>query len=116
MAAKDAIGLRIFAEDDIDRSWFSRAACKGMDMFPKARSGPQEPERSQEGLDAEKKAICFALCPVRDECREFALRTREEHGVWGGMSAEERRLEIRRRVKAGVGTVLPHKKAQERIC
>lgn len=35
------------------------------------------------------KAVC-AECPVRVECLEFALRTGERHGVWGGLSERER--------------------------
>jgi hypothetical protein len=34
--------------------------------------------------------IC-AGCPVRQQCLAFALDTRQNHGVWGGMSEEERR-------------------------
>ncbi|HEX4288967.1 MAG TPA: WhiB family transcriptional regulator, partial [Trebonia sp.] len=33
-----------------------------------------------------------ARCPVRSECLDFALRTRQMHGVWGGTTAEERYL------------------------
>jgi WhiB family transcriptional regulator, redox-sensing transcriptional regulator len=36
------------------------------------------------------KAVC-AVCPVRRECLQFALATRQAHGVWGGMSEHERR-------------------------
>ncbi len=35
------------------------------------------------------KEIC-ARCLVRSECLSFALRTRQAHGVWGGMSEQER--------------------------
>jgi WhiB family transcriptional regulator, redox-sensing transcriptional regulator len=38
---------------------------------------------------AEAKEIC-ARCQVRRECLMFALLTRQRHGVWGGMSEEER--------------------------
>jgi WhiB family redox-sensing transcriptional regulator len=34
-------------------------------------------------------AIC-AGCPVRESCLAYALAAREEHGVWGGYSPEER--------------------------
>ena len=44
------------------------------------------------------KAIC-AKCPVRPECLAFALRTDQVHGVWGGMSEQERRP-LRSAVKA----------------
>jgi WhiB family redox-sensing transcriptional regulator len=40
------------------------------------------------------KAIC-GLCPVRQECLEWALQVNEEHGVWGGTTPLERR-KIRR--------------------
>ncbi len=36
------------------------------------------------------KAVC-AGCPVRDECLDYALASRQRFGVWGGMSEQERR-------------------------
>jgi WhiB family redox-sensing transcriptional regulator len=33
--------------------------------------------------------IC-ADCPVRRQCLAFALDTRQDHGVWGGTSEQER--------------------------
>jgi hypothetical protein len=42
------------------------------------------------------KAVCRA-CPVRDDCLEYALTNAEPWGVWGGLSADERRVERRRR-------------------
>ncbi len=36
-------------------------------------------------------------CPVREECLEYALATTKTHGIWGGMSARERRSEKRSR-------------------
>ena len=29
-------------------------------------------------------------CGVREECLEFAMRTGEAHGIWGGKTPEER--------------------------
>ena len=34
--------------------------------------------------------IC-GRCPVRDECLAHALDYDERHGVWGGLTADERR-------------------------
>ncbi|MGW5407240.1 WhiB family transcriptional regulator [Streptomyces spiralis] len=34
-------------------------------------------------------------CPVLRECRAFALRNSEYDGVWGGMTAGERRAGVR---------------------
>lgn len=39
---------------------------------------------------AQAKAIC-AVCPVKSECLDHAL-THTEFGIWGGMTANERRL------------------------
>lgn len=42
------------------------------------------------GNDAEQaKAIC-AGCPVLHECRTFALSYPGLHGVWGGLSEDDR--------------------------
>jgi WhiB family redox-sensing transcriptional regulator len=35
------------------------------------------------------KAVC-AGCKVRQMCLETALRNRERHGVWGGLTERER--------------------------
>ena len=37
------------------------------------------------------KAIC-AGCVVSRECLRYALENRQDHGVWGGTSEEERKL------------------------
>lgn len=36
------------------------------------------------------KAICSA-CPVREPCLAYAMSITDLHGVWGGLSAKERR-------------------------
>lgn len=41
-------------------------------------------------------AVC-AECTVREECLDFALRNREESGVWGGVDEEGRRAILRSR-------------------
>jgi len=40
---------------------------------------------------AKAKAIC-AGCPVWRECLASALRTQQVHGIWGGMTEEERAI------------------------
>jgi WhiB family transcriptional regulator, redox-sensing transcriptional regulator len=69
--------------------WRSAAACRNRDpdlFFPVSLSG-----LAAERQLAEAKDVC-AHCPVRAECLEFALRTRQAHGVWGGLSEQERRI------------------------
>src|SRR5262249_34397663 len=53
------------------------------------------PRRGESAREA--KAIC-ASCPVRAQCRDFALREKITHGVWGGMTELERR-QVRRQRK-----------------
>lgn len=47
------------------------------------------------GVDRAKR-VCEP-CPVINECLEFALENREDHGVWGGTSERERRRILKRR-------------------
>jgi len=36
------------------------------------------------------KKMC-AQCPIKMQCLEYALETRQPYGVWGGLTAKERR-------------------------
>lgn len=71
--------------------WRRAAACRGADpdlFFPVSSTG-----RSLQQV-GQAKAVC-AACAVRRQCLEFALATNQAHGVWGGMTAEERRHTVR---------------------
>lgn len=46
------------------------------------------PEKGEPSREARK--ICVA-CDVRDQCLEWALRTNQQHGILGGLSAKDRR-------------------------
>ena len=35
------------------------------------------------------KGFCYD-CPVKKQCFQYALRTNQRHGIWGGTSPEER--------------------------
>jgi WhiB family redox-sensing transcriptional regulator len=72
-----------------DVRWREDAACRGLetDVF-----FPATDEEAEEA-----KAVC-AVCPVREECLEYALATRQEDGVWGGLTETERRR-LRRRLR-----------------
>jgi WhiB family transcriptional regulator, redox-sensing transcriptional regulator len=69
------------------QDWADRAACKGMD--------PDE-LFVQGAAQNRVKLICRG-CPVRTECLAHALDSRQEFGVWGGMTERERRALLRRR-------------------
>jgi len=73
--------------------WRDRAACRTVSMevfFPVGVVGEAEIQI------ARAKLVC-STCAVRSECLEFALRTNQEYGVWGGADEEERRVLRRRR-------------------
>ena len=72
-----------------NEAWQTRAACRGPHasvFFP-----PSTPEPSDVRAEREQRAksIC-ARCPVRRPCLDFAVRTREAHGIWGGLTEVER--------------------------
>jgi WhiB family transcriptional regulator, redox-sensing transcriptional regulator len=61
-------------------AWRAAGACLTADpdlFFPRTR----QVSKAQQ--------IC-AACPVRQECLEFAMRTSQPHGIWGGTTPEER--------------------------
>jgi WhiB family redox-sensing transcriptional regulator len=69
-------------------SWQDRAACRpeDMDLFF-GPDGERTPERN--ARERRAKAIC-ARCPVRPQCLEWAMGSGQRHGVWGGLSEQER--------------------------
>jgi WhiB family redox-sensing transcriptional regulator len=72
------------------RDWWEAAACRTADpdlFFPVSSVGPGRDEV------ARAKEVC-AGCRVRRQCLQFALATRQAHGVWGGTTEEERRLRV----------------------
>jgi len=79
-----------------DDAWQVKAACRGpqaLVFFP-----PSTFERKDEKQDRERraKAIC-ATCAVKQPCLEYALRIREPHGIWGGLSESERKRVLEKR-------------------
>ncbi|MGV9654598.1 WhiB family transcriptional regulator [Streptomyces sp. NPDC003328] len=69
-------------------SWQSLAACRGLDSAV-FYSPPGERGRAKLHRDRQAQEIC-ATCSVRFQCANFALRYGERHGVWGGMSENDR--------------------------
>ena len=59
--------------------WGLRAACQGDDLDDYFLHGNSKP-----------KAVSCEVCPVKLQCREYAL-VHEEYGVWGGMTETDRR-------------------------
>ncbi|MFJ4654218.1 WhiB family transcriptional regulator [Nocardia sp. NPDC088792] len=62
--------------------WHQYAVCAQTDpesFFPGKGSSPRAAKR-----------MCLS-CNVRDECLQYALANDQRFGVWGGMTARERR-------------------------
>jgi len=80
------------ARDD----WRNHAECLGHDpelFFPDNRYNHGAIQT------ALAKGVCRP-CPVRAACAQWALDTRQAHGVWGGLDEDQRRAIIRRRQNA----------------
>jgi WhiB family redox-sensing transcriptional regulator len=72
----------------MDTSWMADGLCREIHpsvFFP------------SDGVGVEvARQICLN-CPVKAPCLEYALRSRIDHGVWGGASERERRRILRQR-------------------
>src|SRR3989442_1073106 len=88
---------RIRAPWELQEGWQQQARCRGADasLF----FSPTYLEKREARADRENRAraIC-AECIVRRDCLDFALSTREPHGIWGGLNEIERRAVLARRV------------------
>jgi WhiB family redox-sensing transcriptional regulator len=62
--------------------WRERAACRGarIEVFFPGRGETAGPARQ-----------ACALCPVCQQCLEFAVSNRIVYGIWGGLTGPERR-------------------------
>lgn len=88
--------IRLLPGPIIDEwDWQLHGSCRGMDssffFHPDGERGPRREHRASEA-----KKVC-AACPVIEPCRRHALATREPYGVWGGLTEDERRVELRGR-------------------
>lgn len=85
---------RIFDWDDA--GWRKLAACRTADpdmFFPTGSTGAAVAEIRA------ATAVCQS-CAVRGQCLQFALRTNQEAGIWGGTCEDERRR-LRRASRIG---------------
>lgn len=72
----------MLVELDEDAAWMDDALC--------AQTDPEAFFPDKGGSTRAAKAVC-AACPVRQQCLDYALAHRETSGIWGGLSALERR-------------------------
>ncbi|GGO97645.1 WhiB family transcriptional regulator [Wenjunlia tyrosinilytica] len=80
---------------DAGGPWHAGAACRrdeaGLFFAPS-----KEPTAARLAREEAAKRVC-SNCPVLLECREHALLQPEPYGVWGGLTAAERRVVLARR-------------------
>ena len=77
-------------------TWRNRAACLDADpelFFPTGNTGPALVQ-----IEA-AKLIC-GRCDVVETCLNWAIEFGQDAGLWGGLSAEERRTLKRRAARA----------------
>ncbi|MFB6619251.1 WhiB family transcriptional regulator [Streptomyces sp. NPDC085524] len=77
-----------------DGPWHAEAVCRrdeaGLFFAPS-----KEPTAARLSREEAAKRVC-ARCPVMVSCREHALLQPEPYGVWGGLTAAERRVILAR--------------------
>lgn len=76
------IDLPSLAHPDEDSSWRDLASCRGSSVSKFFK------ERGESGYYAER--ILCALCPVQENCLNFALTNHIQYGFFGGFSKDER--------------------------
>lgn len=83
-----------------DSTWINRAACVGVN--PEAFSSEDLPASgtSRRSSTAAAKAVC-AACPVANDCLLYAIENQVDHGVWGGLTGQERLMLERPRRRRG---------------
>ncbi len=70
----------------IPGDWWGLAACQTAEpdlFFPVSAKGHAEYDV------ARARAVCHR-CRVRSECLDYAVSTRQVHGIWGGLTEIER--------------------------
>jgi len=72
----------------MDTEWMLEGNCR---VESPARFFPND------GVGVEVARRICAHCPVREDCLEYALGERIDHGVWGGASERERRRILKSR-------------------
>ncbi|MCA1832822.1 MAG: WhiB family transcriptional regulator [Actinobacteria bacterium] len=88
---------RIRAPWELQEGWQHLARCRGSDASLFFSPTYLEKRDVRADREAKARAIC-AECAVKRDCLDFALSTREPHGIWGGFNEIERRAILARRV------------------
>lgn len=94
---------RIGIGDKHDTTWMADGECIGAnpDMwFPFDDRGNGNGRTHSDSAYALARTICHQ-CPVQEQCLDYALATRERHGMWGATTPTERSMILRQRKATG---------------
>jgi WhiB family transcriptional regulator, redox-sensing transcriptional regulator len=83
----------------IDRTWQMKGLCRGNHSYLFFPPSTVERKDERERREIKAKAIC-SVCPVKEDCLEFALEIKEPYGIWGALTETERRQVLARRAAA----------------
>lgn len=101
----DRIGLAINRNGD-DASWMTQGSCNDYidvaDLWH-----PETNQRNRAAQDAADAIYICSTCPVREPCATYAIDNRELHGIWGGLTVEQRKRMWARRVSDDVARPRP---------
>lgn len=85
----------------VSMAWDEKAACADPSLTKDQRDayfwdGERSAAKRQAALEAAERC---RSCPVQAECLDYALRHPRPHGIWAGLTLEERdRIAKRRRI------------------
>ncbi len=80
----------------MDTSWMARGNC---------RYEPPSTFFPSDGVGVEAAKRLCETCSVKEQCLEYALENRIDHGVWGGTSERQRRRILKKRKISSVPLV-----------
>jgi WhiB family redox-sensing transcriptional regulator len=78
-----------------DTQWRERAACLHYPAVLFFGQDDSESPADRRARETRAKRIC-STCSVRSECLDYALKTKEAYGIWGGLTELERKAKLRR--------------------
>ena len=89
----------MLATGAIHDTWQIKAACRGPEstvFFP-----PTWPERrdEREARESAREGDLRCVRGTQFACLEYALQIREPHGIWGGLTENERRAVLDHRAR-----------------
>lgn len=72
--------------------WRTDGVCATVDP---ALHFPEGTKKTRTTLTAIAVKICHS-CPVLEQCRTYAITTKQKHGIWGGLSEDQLSVMARR--------------------